>query len=95
MTIYRKLYMQADYAAQAAYAMATGQDVGELIGVEVEMKNNGYKDVPSILLKDLDVMFAVDADNMKAVVDDGWLTADAIYADLDESLWPEWYKAMK
>ncbi|MDC7228474.1 MAG: substrate-binding domain-containing protein [Spirochaetales bacterium] len=95
MTIYRKLYMQADFAAQAAYAMATGQDVGDFIGVEVEMKNNGFKDVPSILLKDLDVMFAVDANNMKTVVDDGWLTADAIYADLDESLWPEWYKSMK
>lgn len=95
MTLYRKLYMQADYAAQAAYALATGMDVEELIGVKVETKNNGFADVPSILLKDLDVMFAVDADNMKTVVDDGWLTADAIYGPLDESYWPEWYKATK
>lgn len=95
MTIYRKLYMQADYAAQAAYAMATGKDVASLVGVKVEMKNNGKKDVPSILLRDLNVMFAVDASNMKTVVDDGWLTADAIYADLDKTLWPAWYKATK
>lgn len=92
MTVYRKLYMQAQFAAQAAYALAAGKDVAEVTGAQVEVKNNGFKDVPSILLKSKDVMFAVDKDNMKVVVDDGWLTADAIYGTLDQSYWPDWYK---
>lgn len=92
MTVYRKLFMQANYAAQAGFALATGQDPGKLIGVKTETKNNGFKDVPAILLKSRDVMFAVDANNMKVVVDDGWLKAEDIFRNIDKSLWPSWYK---
>lgn len=92
MTVYRKLDMQADFAAQAAYALATGQDVAEFIGVEVGTKDNGFREVPSILLRSRDVMFAVDADNIQVVVEDGWLDADDIYGPLDQSLWPDWYR---
>ncbi len=88
MTVYRKLYMQADYAAQAAFALAMGQDPKEAVDVEVTMKGK----VPSILLKSREVMFAVDKDNMNVVVEDGWLNADDIFSSLDKSLWPAWYK---
>jgi D-xylose transport system substrate-binding protein len=92
MTVYRKLHMQASYAAQAAFALATGSDVGKALGVKVATKNNGFKDVPSIMLKSRDVMFAVDAANLKVVVDDGWLKADDIFGNIDKKLWPAWYK---
>ena len=91
MTVYRKLYMQAAIAAKAAYALATdSDDVASVVGATVEMKNNGFKDVPSVLLRSREVMFAVDQDNIKAVVDDGWLTKEAIYGDLGEEFQPEW-----
>ena len=89
MTVYRKLYMQADYAAQAAYALALGDDPKKYLDVEVTLKDGK---VPAIMLKSREVMFAVDKTNMKVVVDDGWLKADDIFKPLDKSLWPDWYK---
>ncbi len=88
MTVYRKLYMQADYAAQAAFALAQGKDPKEAVDVEVTLKDGK---VPTIMLKSREVMFAVDKDNAKVVVDDGWLKAEDIFGSLDKSLWPDWY----
>lgn len=89
MTVYRKLYMQADYAAQAAFALANGEDPQKHLDVEIKLKDGK---VPAIMLKSREVMFAVDKTNMKVVVDDGWLKADDIFKPLDKSLWPDWYK---
>lgn len=91
MTVYRKLYMQASIAAKAAYALAVdSDDIESIVDAKVEMKNNGFKDVPSVLLRSREVMFAVDKDNIKAVVDDGWLTKDDIYKDLGDEFQPNW-----
>lgn len=91
MTVYRKLEMQASIAAKAGYALATNNsDVESVVGATVETKNNGFKDVPSVLLKDKEVMFAVDKDNVKVVVDDGWLKKKDIYGNLGKEFQPNW-----
>ena len=92
MTVYRRLDMQADFAAQAAYALASNQDPGEFIGIEIGFKDNGFREVPSILLQDRDVMFAVDRSNIDVVIKDNWLEADEIFQPLDRRYWPDWYK---
>ncbi len=92
MTVYRKLAVQDQVAAQVAYAYATGQDPASIVNFDITSVNNGYGDLPAILFGAGEAMFAVDADNMKTVIDDEWLTADEIYAELDSSLWPDWYK---
>lgn len=92
MTVYRRLAVQDEYAAKAGFAMATGKNAADVFGADVtiETKNNGFTDVPSILLKDESMMFAVDADNMFEVVNDGWLTKEDIYSDVPTDEWPEW-----
>ena len=92
MTIYRRLAIQDQVAAQVAYAWATGQEIEDAVDYELTSVNNGYTDLPAILFGAGKAMFAVDTDNIKEVVDDGWLKADDIYADLDPALWPDWYK---
>lgn len=91
MTVYRKLAVQDQIAAQAGYALATGKELSEVITTEeIKSKNNGKIDVPAVLLMNEDQMFPVDKDNMEEVVKDGWLTAAEIYANVPESEWPEW-----
>lgn len=92
MTVYRKLSVMDILAAKVGFAMATGQDIATVVGdaAEITTKDNGQKDVPSILLTDPSMMFAVDADNMEEVVKDGWLDAADIYANVDPSEWPAW-----
>ncbi len=90
MTVYRKLSIMDQYAARVAVAFATGAPVEDYVDVEIETKNNNQKDVPAILLKGEDQMFAVDATNMEEVVKDGWLTKEDIYANVPEAEWPEW-----
>lgn len=92
MTVYRKLSVQDRYAAQVGYAFAVGKDPKDVVDIEIETKNNGQKDVPSILLKDESMMFAVDKDNMNEVVKDGWLKAEEIYENVAEDQWPDWAK---
>jgi D-xylose transport system substrate-binding protein len=91
MTVYRKLEMQASIAAKAAYALASEtSDVESVVGAPVVTKNNGFKDVPAVLLSSREVMFAVDKENVKVVVDDGWLAKEDIYGDLSEEFQPNW-----
>lgn len=92
MTVYRKLRVQDQVAAQVAYAWATGQDPADVIDFPVTSVDNGFTELPAVLFGAGEAMFGVDADNVKDVVDDGWLEADEIYADLDSSLWPAWYR---
>lgn len=92
MTVYRRLAVQDRYAAQVAYAWATGQDPEDFVDAPVTTVDNGYKDVPAILLGSAEAMFAVDNSNIQEVVEDEWLDADDIYQPLDRSLWPDWYR---
>jgi len=92
MTVFIKLDVQDQVAAQVAYAFATGKDPASVVGFDITSVNNGYGEIPAILFGAGEAMFAVDSDNMKLVVDDGWLTADEIYANLDPAFWPDWYK---
>ncbi len=92
MTVYRKLSAQDILAAKVGFAMATGQDIATVVGdaAEITVKDNGQKDVPSILITDPTMMFPVDADNMEEVVKDGWLEAADIYANIPADEWPDW-----
>ncbi len=92
MTVYRKLRVQDQVAAQVAFAWATGQDPADVIDFPVTSVDNGFTELPAVLFGAGEAMFAVDADNIKDVVDDDWLEADEIYSDLDSSLWPDWYQ---
>ena len=90
MTVYRKLAMMDAQAAKIAVALAKGQDVATTLGVEVTTKNNGKIDVPAILLKSKEDMFAVDKDNVKTIVDDNWLKKEDIYRNIPKDQWPSW-----
>jgi len=90
MTVYRKLSIMDKAAAQIALALAKGLDVGKTLGIAIEKKNNGKIDVPSILLKGKDQMFAVDKNNMQEVVKDGWLKKEDIYKNVPKDQWPTW-----
>ncbi len=90
MTVYRKLSIMDKYAAQVAVALAQGVEVKDAVDYEIVAKNNNLIDVPSILLKEEEEMFAVDASNMEEIVKDGWLTKEEIYANVPAEEWPEW-----
>jgi len=95
MTVYRKLSIMDKAAAQAAVALANGTDISKATGVTLETKNNGKIDVPAIMLKGADQMFAVDNSNMEEVVKDGWLKAADIYKDVPADKWPAWTQNYK
>lgn len=90
MTVYRKLSIIDRYAARAAVALALGEDINKALDVELTTVNNGKIDVPAILLKGKDQMFAVDNSNMEEVVKDGWLKKEDIYKNVPKSEWPSW-----
>lgn len=92
LTVYRKLSIEDEIAAQAGFAFATGQKLEDVIKEEITTTNNGQKDVPAVLLRDEENMFAVDINNMEEVVKDGWLTVEQIYENIDEADWPDWTK---
>jgi D-xylose transport system substrate-binding protein len=92
MTVYRKLAIMDEAAAKVAVMLAKGEDPKSLKGLTVETKNNGKKDVPAIMLKGKDQMFAVDNSNMEVVVKDGWLKATDIYKGVSKDKWPTWTK---
>jgi len=95
MTVYRKLSIMDMAAAKVAIALAKGEDVGKAAGIAIEKKNNGKIDVPAILFKGKDQMFAVDNSNMEEVVKDGWLKAADIYKNVAMDKWPAWTKNYK
>lgn len=93
MTVYRKLSIMDKAAASVAVMLARGEDAKTLKGgLTVEKKNNGKIDVPAIMLKGKDQMFAVDNSNMEEVVKDGWLKAADIYKNVPKDKWPAWTK---
>lgn len=90
MTVYRKLSKMDQAAVKIALALANGDDPGAATGLTVI--SHDYRDisVPAILLRSEGDMFAVDATNVKAIVDDGWLEKEDIYADVPRDQWPNW-----
>lgn len=95
MTVYRKLSVMDRAAAKVAIALAQGKDPATAGEFKVETKNNGRRDVPAILFKGTDQMFAVDADNMEEVVKDEWLKAADIYKNVPKAQWPAWTEKYK
>jgi D-xylose transport system substrate-binding protein len=82
MTVYKPIHKLASRAAEVAIAMARGEVV-ETAGKTV---NNGYKDVPSILLTPIQV----DAENMMdTVIADGFHSKEEVYKNVPKSEWPE------
>lgn len=90
MTVYRRLHVMDKCAAEIGYAFAKGMDPADVTELEIETKYNGKIDVPAILLRGKDMMFAVDETNMEEVVKDGWLKKEDIYKNVPKSEWPEW-----
>jgi D-xylose transport system substrate-binding protein len=67
MTVYKAVKKEADAASELAIALANGTE-GKTTGTVHDPEGN--RDVPSVLLQPL----AVTKDNVKAVVDDGYVT---------------------
>ena len=68
MTVYKAVKQEADAAAELAIALAKGEkkDTGKTI-----KDPEGNRDVPSVLLEPK----AITKENVKTVVDDGFVTA--------------------
>ena len=81
MTIYRRFALCDETSIEAAYMLAIGEDPATKY--EVTTTNNGAIDVPSVMLTDTNYMFAVTADNMQEVINDGWQSHDDIYKNVD------------
>jgi D-xylose transport system substrate-binding protein len=81
MTVYKPIAPLARQAAEAAVALANGNKVETHSTV-----NNGFKDVPAILLDPI----AVDKGNLtQTVIKDGFLKVKDVYRNLPESQWPQ------
>jgi len=85
MTVYRRFSKMDEMTAEVAVALAKG----EKIPYEVKKVNNGKVDVPSILLTSKEDMFAVDANNMKVIIEDKWLKLEEIYKNIPKDKWPQ------
>jgi D-xylose transport system substrate-binding protein len=90
MTVYRKLSIMDKMAAKVAIALAQGKDPASISEFPMETVNNGRIDVPSILFREEDQMFAVDANNMEEIVADGWLKVSDIFRNVPKDQWPAW-----
>ncbi len=77
MTIYKPLRNLATRAAEVAVAMARGRPI-----IARGSVNNGYKDVPSILLE----VISVDKHNMvDTVIRDGFHSFEDVYRNVPEN----------
>ncbi len=75
MTVYKAIKPEAEVAAQMAIALGEGKQYTPAAGQQLTNKNNGDKDVPSVLLQPV----AVTKDNIKdTVIKDGFWTASDI-----------------
>ena len=74
MTVYKPIHLLATKAAQVAVALAKGEPISEA----TQTVNNGKIDVPSILLKPIQV----DKENLdEKVIKDGFHTREAVYQE--------------
>ena len=73
MTIYKPIPKLADAAVELAAKLAKGEKVNYLVTKTV---NNGFKDVPAILLAPI----VVDKSNIdKTIITDGFYTKEQVY----------------
>lgn len=80
MTVYKPVYQLARRGAEAAVALARGESVEPNSTV-----NNGFKDVPSILLESI----TVDQSNVvSTVIKDGYLKMEDVYRNVPRDRWP-------
>jgi D-xylose transport system substrate-binding protein len=80
MTVYKPIAPLANRAAEAAIALARGEQITNTSTV-----NNGKKDVPSILLEPI----VVDKSNVvQTVVKDGYQKLEDIYRNVPREQWP-------
>jgi D-xylose transport system substrate-binding protein len=80
MTVYKPVARLAQAGAEAAVALARRESVEPNATV-----NNGYKEVPSILLESI----TVDKDNVvDTVIKDGYLKMEDVYRNVPRSKWP-------
>jgi len=89
VTVYKPVKKLAEVSAEAAAMLARGKKPEEIIAAEgfaVHELDNGFKKVPSIFLEPV----AVTKENMvDAVVRDGWLPMDQVYANVPKDQWPK------
>ena len=81
MTVYKPIRRLATRGAEVAVLLATGQPVPDATGA----LDNGFKQVPSLLIEPI----AVDRDNMAAtVIADGFHKVEDVYRDMPKEQWP-------
>jgi D-xylose transport system substrate-binding protein len=81
MTVYKPIAPLANRAAEAAIALARGEQITNTATV-----NNGKKDVPSILLEPI----VVDKSNVvQTVVKDGYQKLEDVYRNVPREQWPK------
>ena len=81
MTVYKPIRRLASKAAEIAVAMARRQPFEK----PTRRLNNGFKDVPSLLLEPI----VVDRDNLvSTVIADGFHPLDQVYAGIPREQWP-------
>ena len=75
MTVYKPIDKLAQTAAEIAVKMVRGEKINHLVNGTV---NNGFKEVPSILLKPV----AVDKDNLDVVIiESGFHSREEVYRE--------------
>jgi D-xylose transport system substrate-binding protein len=80
MTVYKPVARLALRAADAAVALARGENVATSATV-----SNGKKDVPSVLLDSI----TVDRNNVvETVIKDGYLKMEDVYRNVPRNQWP-------
>ena len=88
VTVYKPVRTLAQISARAAVLLAQGKKPEEIIrslGFPISSLDNGYKQVPSIFL---DPVFVTRENMVDAVIKDGWLTVDQVYANVPKDRWP-------
>ena len=81
MTVYKPITAEADQAAQAALDLISGKTPQA-----TAKENNGYEQVPSILLTPIAV---TKANMMSTIVKDNFHTEAQVYANVPKSQWPK------
>jgi D-xylose transport system substrate-binding protein len=81
MTIYKPIRALATRGAEVAILLAQGKPIPDAN----QSLNNGFKEVPSLLIPPI----AVDRDNLVAtVIKDGYQKIEDVYRDVPRDQWP-------
>lgn len=80
MTVYKKISLLAEGAAQKAVEMAQGKDIGESATI-----SDGSYDIKYIVCEPIEV---TKVNINETVIEDGFYTVEQVYANVPESEWP-------